>query len=738
METTQSVGAKTRFGLTPKLVTLLLIFALVPMVVIGASVMISFNDIRDQASTRFMNEAINIADKIDRNLFERYGDVQAFGLNEIVQERNNWYKPGEDNAIASAMNRYVSTYGIYYLTLLVDTKGNLIAVNNKDANGRSLNTKALYEKNFSNTSWFQALANRQFTTSMPFSAAGNTSATGTFIEDLHIDNDVKNAYPENDALTLGFSAPVYNKDGQVIAYWSNRAEFSLVEEIYRQAYRELEQDGYPGAELTLLDSDGRIIVDYDPKTRGTTDIVHDLSNVIMKFNLAQKGVTAAKDAVAGKTGHEYAFHARKKIMQAAGYTHLKGALGYPGMNWSVLVRVPENEAAPWLSAIQRNVLLILIACAAIAAIIGLFVGRNVISSILPVVRVATRAAKGDLRDRVNVKSRDEIGQMGSAFNEMLDQLNEMVAQVKDGAISISSGAVQIAEGNTSLSQRTEEQASSLEETASSMEEMTGTVKQNADSAAEAKQLAEANRLRASNGANVVHRTVQAMSEINAASTRIADIIGTIDGIAFQTNLLALNAAVEAARAGEQGRGFAVVASEVRSLAQRSAEAAKEIKSLIEDSVDKVKAGTQLVDESGKTLEEIIEGTQKVADIIAEIAAASQEQASGIDQVNNAITQMDNMTQDNAALVEESAAASRSMQDQAANLSIMMEFFKLDSRYDSAKRLEGQPAIDHSNAIEDGNGHTDPARTSVDRTHLEHLKQAKRKPRESESSDWEQF
>jgi len=526
------------------------------------------------------------------------------------------------------------------------------------------------------------------------------------------------------------------KDGRVIGYWTNRAKFSLVEEIFQQTYKELREDGYPGAELTLLDSEGKIIVDHDPGARGTTDIVHDLSNVLMKFNLAQKGVTAAQAAVAGKTGYEYAFHARKKITQAAGHTHLKGALGYPGMNWSVLVRVPEDEAAPWLAAIQRNIVLILIGCAAVAAFIGLYVGRNVIASILPVVRVATRAADGDLRDRVEVKTNDEIGQMGKAFNQMLDQLNEMVAQVKDGAVSISSGAVQIAEGNTSLSQRTEEQASSLEETASSMEEMTGTVKQNADSAAEAKQLADANRQRAANGAEVVHRTVQAMTEINNSSTRIADIIGTIDGIAFQTNLLALNAAVEAARAGEQGRGFAVVASEVRSLAQRSAEAAKEIKTLIEDSVGKVKAGTQLVDESGKTLEEIIEGTQKVADIIAEIAAASQEQASGIDQVNNAITQMDNMTQDNAALVEESAAASRSMQDQAANLSGMMEFFKLDSRFDSGLRLGshgGARAIENS-----GNGHAQPSRASTDRTHLEHLKQAKAKPSKDDTSEWEQF
>jgi len=737
MQTTQSVGTKSRFGLTPKLVSLLLVFALVPIAVIGISVMISFGDIKEQASTRFMDAAINIADKVDRNLFERYGDVQAFGLNQIIQNRENWYKPSDENAIAGIMNQYVSTYGIYYLTLLVDTKGNLIAVNSKDAGGHVLNTKDLYSKNFSNTKWFQALANRQYTTSMPFSAAGNTSATGTFIEDLHIDNDVKNTYPGNDAMTLGFSAPVYNKDGQVIAYWSNRAKFSLVEEIFQQAYKEFEHDGYPSTEMTLLDSKGRVIIDYDPALHNTTDIVHDLNNVLMKFNLAQKGVTAAQDAVAGKTGHEYAFHARKKIMQAAGYTHLKGALGYPGMNWSVLVRVPESEAAPWLSAIQRNVVLILVACAVVAALIGLYVGRNVIASILPVVRVATRAAEGDLRDRIEVKTRDEIGQMGIAFNKMLDQLNEMVAQVKDSATSISSGTIQIAEGNTSLSQRTEEQASSLEETASSMEEMTGTVKQNADSAAEAKQLADANRNRAASGAEVVSRTVQAMGEINESSTRIADIITTIDGIAFQTNLLALNAAVEAARAGEQGRGFAVVASEVRSLAQRSAEAAKEIKDLIEDSVGKVKAGTQLVDESGKTLEEIIEGTQKVADIIAEIAAASQEQASGIDQVNNAVTQMDNMTQDNAALVEEAAAASRSMQEQAANLSHMMEYFKLDSRYDSGKRIVNRASVSNEGHIAPPPGN-ETEKTNPDRTHLEHLQRTQAKPAKNDTSEWEQF
>ena len=339
-------------------------------------------------------------------------------------------------------------------------------------------------------------------------------------------------------------------------------------------------------------------------------------------------------------------------------------------------------------------------------------------------------ASGDLQQEIVTEKGDDTSLL-AAMKSMRDQLRDAVAGIHDVSMKIGIASQEIAQGNTSLSQRTEEQASSLEETASSMEEMTGTVKQNADSAAQARQLADANRLRAANGAEVVHRTVDAMGEINNSSTRIADIIGTIDGIAFQTNLLALNAAVEAARAGEQGRGFAVVASEVRSLAQRSAEAAKEIKSLIEDSVGKVKAGTQLVDESGRVLEEIIEGTQKVADIIAEIAAASQEQASGIDQVNNAITQMDNMTQDNAALVEEAAAASRSMQEQALQLTELMSYFRIDSSRRIGNAGPGRIS-----------SHVQPEKAAPNvlarQSRLAVSQGARRGRQAHDSSDWEQF
>lgn len=353
------------------------------------------------------------------------------------------------------------------------------------------------------------------------------------------------------------------------------------------------------------------------------------------------------------------------------------------------------------------------------------------------VEIAGRIAEGKLDNNIVVTSTDETGQLLQSLKEMSESLSSIVGEVVGSSSKIAEAASEISTGNISLSQRTEEQASSLEETASSMEEMTSTVKQNADSAEEAKQLADTNRQRAAEGSEVVHRTVQAMSEINASSNSIADIIGTIDGIAFQTNLLALNAAVEAARAGDQGRGFAVVASEVRSLAQRSTEAAKEIKDLISDSVNKVKAGTQLVDESGKTLEEIIDGTQQMADIIAEISAASAEQASGIGQVNNAVTQMDNMTQDNAALVEEAAAASRSMEEQAVNLQDQMSFFDMGSKAQAQTKMKVKVATSTAARQSISQGSTAAnSRPNAERAHLNKLN--KGKPAEQDSAEWEAF
>jgi len=291
-------------------------------------------------------------------------------------------------------------------------------------------------------------------------------------------------------------------------------------------------------------------------------------------------------------------------------------------------------------------------------------------------KVLDGLAQGDLRARMSGQYEGMFAELKRDADKTVDQLTGIVGQIKEAVESINVASKEIASGNTDLSQRTEEQASSLEETASSMEELTGTVKQNAENAKQANQLSAGASEVASRGGDVVRQVVSTMGGISESSKKIADIISVIDGIAFQTNILALNAAVEAARAGEQGRGFAVVASEVRNLAQRSAAAAKEIKDLITDSVDKVDTGQKLVDEAGKTMDEIVTSVKRVTDIMAEITAASQEQSSGIEQVNTAITQMDQVTQQNAALVEEAAAAAESLEEQARALATAVSVFKV--------------------------------------------------------------
>ncbi|MEK7352466.1 MAG: methyl-accepting chemotaxis protein [Nitrospirota bacterium] len=1022
------------WGITAKLAALFVLFGFVPMAIIGLIAYNASRTIEETAGTRFQNVAEGVADKIDRNLFERYGDVQAFGINRVIDQKASWYRTEEEsNPTIEVMNQYVDTYDLYFLTILVDLEGRVIAVNSKDADGKPIQSQDIYRKNYRETAWFRALKAQQFTTTMPFAAPGNQTMTGTYIEDLHADPDVKAAYPGDDGLTLGFSAPVY-RGGKVVAYWTNRAKFSLVEDMLRTTQQELKAAGFPRASVVLLNMDGKIFADYDPAEAGTEQIRHDFTT-LMTTNLADHGLPAAKGAVAGKTGFATGPHYRNGILRMIGYSHLKGALGYPGMNWSVLVSVNHAGATADAQSINRNVLLAVIVCLAIILPLGIIIGRIGVRGIGRVSEAVTKLAGGALDMRVPVTTTDEIGSLAQAFNTMgaslqaatikqqelataaqeqaakfalerddfevemkaradimnltsivseadlkgdivsanekyseisqyskdellgqphsitrhpdmpketfkalwatigrgqlfrgviknrrkdgtpyyvdaciapilgkngkprkylgvryditqselarqnmkgivdaidksyatiefdlkgniqtannvflqtmgysldeikgkhhslfvepsysgtsdyrsfweklgrgecdagqykhiakggrevwlqasynpimdemgrpfkvvkfatditgqkqaqvevekliiaaaagqlteriktdrfegaskgltqsfnqlldavatplheaqgvltalaandltqtmtgtyqgefeqmksslnsaLQNLTSTVTTVREAVEAVTAGLEQITKGSEDLSQRTSEQASSLEETSSAMEEMTSTVKQNADNAKQANQLAIAARDVANRGGAVTTKAVEAMGEINKSSKKIADIITVIDEIAFQTNLLALNAAVEAARAGEHGRGFAVVAAEVRNLAQRSATAAKEIKGLINESIQRVTDGSELVDQSGKTLAEIVGSVKRVTDIIAEITAASQEQASGIDQVNKAIMQMDETTQQNAALVEETTSASQSMKEQAQELMRQVGSFKM--------------------------------------------------------------
>jgi methyl-accepting chemotaxis protein-2 (aspartate sensor receptor) len=342
----------------------------------------------------------------------------------------------------------------------------------------------------------------------------------------------------------------------------------------------------------------------------------------------------------------------------------------------------KQEAERALSSDFTRTLIILGILVSAGALIGFVATMMIIAGITgslnQAVQVARQVASGDLTSRIEVNSRDEVGMLLQTLSDMNNALQNVIWHVRQGIETLNTATTEIASGNQDLSSRTEEQASSLEQTASSMEELTSTVRQNADNARQANQLAIEASTVATRSGEVVGQVVDTMYAIQGSSRKISDIITVIDGIAFQTNILALNAAVEAARAGEQGRGFAVVATEVRSLAQRSASAAREIKELIDDSVGKVEAGSKLVDQAGTTMEEVVNSVKRVTDIMSEISAASKEQSDGIEQVNQAITQMDNVTQQNAALVEEATAAAEALKGQATELTNVISVFQVKS------------------------------------------------------------
>lgn len=279
---------KKQVSFAARVQTYFLLFALFPLGVVCVLGFFGMDDLERQTLDKFHSAAENIADKIDRNIFERYGDVQAFAVNNVVQERSLWHKPElKDSALVHAMNEYILKYGLYYLTILVDLEGKVIAVNTIDSTNKPIDTSGLYSQNYAQSDWFKACMKKEFTKTMPFAAQSNNIADGTFIEDVHLDADVGKVYGQPFPMTLGFSAPVYDREGKIIAVWSNRAKFSLVEDIIKDAYASAEHSGYSTVEITLLDSTGRVLVDYDPTLRGGKEIQRD-PNVLMKLNLVEK------------------------------------------------------------------------------------------------------------------------------------------------------------------------------------------------------------------------------------------------------------------------------------------------------------------------------------------------------------------------------------------------------------------------------------------------------------------
>jgi methyl-accepting chemotaxis protein len=454
-------------------------------------------------------------------------------------------------------------------------------------------------------------------------------------------------------LVVTFARPVMSQ-GQLKAVVAADVNLDRVVEIVKSIHLT------PASFAFIVDGDGRIVAhpDENLNLKPATDLSAELNSSTLGALSSDSATVVA--SVAG----------RLKVLHAE---------PVEGTNWKLVVALDRDEAMAGLRAVVRAILITLFVVVGVAGFVGSVVTSSAFRR-LSQVRVAMHdigAGNGDLTKRLPVHGQDEVAQIALAFNTFADKMSGVLRDIRDTSESVNVAAGEISQGNRDLSARTEQSAASLEETAASMEELTGTVRNSAEAATRAGEMAVSASQVANEGGTVVAEVVSTMHEIAAASTRIRDIIGVIEGIAFQTNILALNAAVEAARAGEQGRGFAVVAGEVRTLAQRSAQASKEIAELINASVSHVDAGAQRVQRAGTTMDTIVTRVQQVADILNEITSAAIEQSTGISQVNQAVAQLDTSTQQNAALVEQSTAASDLLREQAQRLAEVVGQFRLE-------------------------------------------------------------
>ncbi len=574
----------------------------------------------ESISEELIADSSIVLDRVDRTLFERYGDVQAFGLNRVLSDSAHWYKAGsQENQIAKTFNNYASLYGMYGLIMAVDLEGKVMAVNDLSPAGKPIETQSIYAENFKNAAWFSAALKGEFLKS--------DQLTGTVVQDVYVDEAMKRIYPEGGGLTLGFAAPFLDASGKVAGVVYNRVFFSLVEQFVVEVFREHHKHSGQSPEFTLIDRQGRVLMDFDPtRTGGSLEIKRDM-NVLFKLNLVEQGNEAAKLGVAGQEGARLSMHTRHKINQLVAHVTSPGAMGYPGLGWVLLQRLDENVAMENYHGMQRTALIV--------DAVGL------VFMIAVALMLAHRLAK--------------------PINAQVDQLTTLrmglVAASKEGMAA-----------SHALAKGASAQAATLEESSSALAEMTSMTKRTAEHSAHAKTLAQKTRAAGDAGAAEMKEMKSAMEAIQASSSEVSKIIKTIDEIAFQTNLLALNAAVEAARAGEAGLGFAVVADEVRSLAQRSVQAARETSDKISDATTKSQQGVLISDRVAKQFEEIALGAREVDSVVGEIATAASEQSEGIEQISRAMTHMDQVTQDNAAAAEENASIAGEYSKQAAQLS----------------------------------------------------------------------
>jgi methyl-accepting chemotaxis protein len=636
-----------------KLLTTFTILGLVPAIIVGVLAYYScLEGQKSEAGGRLQTLAEETIDKIDRNLFERYGDVQAFAANPKSQ--------GTPEDLANISDLYTKLYGIYDLMLIADLDGNVIATNTVDFGGKPIDNSTALKLNVKDQTWFREIA------------SGKSPPGTTYYSDME-KNDTVAKIAGGNGLSLLFAAPILDADGKVVRVWANYASWDrIVGEIMTNQLKSLEVKGYKNMQAQVLSKEGVLLFDPEPSK-------------ILNANLAAQGLTAAREITRGKRGYVTEKDDTRGADTINGFAASQGALGFKGYNWGVLVRQNAEDAHRVANALGRLVLLVNVITIFAVGTLGLLISRAISKPIAGTVQVVQALAQGDLTQRIEIKSRDEIGTLAGAVNQLSDSLQQIVEQLKENATALEGNSSQLASTATDLSQgasdatqqsatvaaAAEEMSANMKNMASSTEQMSANVKSVAAaieeltaSVAEIAKSAERSSSVAGDAASMAERSNERVAQLGAAAEEIGKVIDVIQDIADQTNLLALNATIEAARAGEAGKGFAVVATEVKELAKQSAQATDSIRLKIQGIQQSTAETVKAIGEIGTAIGSVNEVARSIAAAVDQQSAATREIAQNVSQTHVAATTVSQGVSESASACQEIARSITGV-DQAA-------------------------------------------------------------------------
>jgi methyl-accepting chemotaxis protein len=588
--------------------------------------------IEKMASEEMNLLAVQSLDTIERNLFERYGDVQAFASNAVLNPEN-WSDPVANKAIVDAINNYIRLYGVYTLSLVLDQNGRCVAVNSVDAKNNSLNTAFLIGKDFSDTDWFKNCREGNFTSSETLS--------GTYVSDVSRDSDAV-AVAGSETLVIGYSAPILGPNGEFRGVWRNLADFTLVEDIIRAANNSLEKKGIKSGELALASEKGSLLAFLEPGIKGTSEFDRSADNVLNK-TLEDIATDSMRQAHAGKTGSLRELCPDKGVWQISGYAKSQGALGYPGLGWLLTVSVTEQDLLHYVYEIAYG---IGAASIMILLVSAFFIGRSISRPVVSCSKAVEQLANGDLTAKADVNRSDEVGILADSVNKCVENLRKMVTEIKNTSESLTDASAmltetanqqaagaeetnvqahtvaaageQLATNSKVMSDSANEITQSATSVSTALEEMSSSISEVARNCAQESEIARKADQQA-------RQTRELMVKLDDSARQIGKIVELINQIAEQTNLLALNATIEAASAGEAGRGFAVVANEVKELARQSAAATEDIRRQVSLIQENTANSMEAIDDVASVIEQ-------VSQIASSIAAAVEEQSATTSEI----------------------------------------------------------------------------------------------------------